>query len=55
MSPGGMAPASDEIPLNDIRAKVVSVSVDGVIRTKNDLIMNTVQDLFKVKLMIDCS
>ena len=52
MSPGGMAPASDEIPLNDIRAKVVSVSVDGVIRTKNDLIMNTVQDLFKVKLMI---
>ena len=52
MSPGGMAPASDEIPLNDIRAKVVSVSVDGVIRTKNDLIMNTVQDLFKVNLMI---
>ena len=52
MSPGGMAPASDEIPLNDIRAKVVSVSVDGVIRTKNDLIMSTVQDLFKVNLMI---
>ena len=52
MSPGGMSPASDEIPLNDIRAKVVSVSVDGVIRTKNDLIMSTVQDLFKVKLMI---
>ena len=52
MSPGGMSPASDEIPLNDIRAKVVSVSVDGVIRTKNDLIMSTVQDLFKVDLMI---
>ena len=42
-------PASDEIPLDSIRAKVVSVEVDGVVRTKNDVIMDTVQDLFKVE------
>ena len=44
-------PASDEIPLANIKAKVVNVSVDGIVRTKNDVIMDTVSDLFKVKLL----
>ena len=42
--------ASDQIPLDNIKAKVVSVSVDGVVRTKDDVIMDTVKDLFQVKL-----
>lgn len=37
-----------EIPLSVIKAKVVSVSVDGVSRTKNDVILESVSDLFKV-------
>ena len=48
----GPGPASDEIPLANIRAKVVNVSVDGIVRTKNDVIMDTVSDLFKVKVVI---
>ena len=44
--------ASDQIPLDNIKAKVVSVSVDGVVRTKDDLIMDTVKDLFQVKIWI---
>ena len=42
-------PASDEIPLDSIKARVVSVSVDGVVRTKNDVITETVKDLFTVE------
>jgi len=41
--------ASDQIPLDNIKAKVVSVSVDGVVRTKDDVIMDTVKDLFQVE------
>ena len=37
-----------EIPLSVIKAKVVSVSVDGVSRTKDDVILESVSDLFKV-------
>ena len=38
----------ETIPLDSIRAKVVSVSVDGLNRTKNDVVMDTVKDLFSV-------
>ena len=44
-------PGSDEIPLANIKAKVVNVSVDGIGRTKNDVIMDTVSDLFQVNLL----
>ena len=49
-----LSPASNasedtgEIPLSEIKAKCVSVSVDGVTRTKNDVILESVSDLFKV-------
>ena len=36
------------IPFNEIKAKCVSVSVDGVTRTKDDVILESVSDLFKV-------
>ena len=42
-------PGSEEIPLDSIKARVVSVSVDGVVRTKNDVITDTVKDLFSVE------
>ena len=38
----------ETIPLDSIQAKVVSVSVDGLNRTKNDVVMDTVKDLFSV-------
>jgi len=47
----GGSPSEDtgEIPLSEIKAKCVSVSVDGVTRTKNDVILESVSDLFKVE------
>ena len=48
-SAGGHASEdTGEIPLSEIKAKCVSVSVDGVTRTKNDVILESVSDLFKV-------
>ena len=47
----GPEDAGGEIPLSVIKAKVVSVSVDGVSRTKNDVILESVSDLFKVKFV----
>ena len=45
-----------QIPLDNIKAKVVSVSIDGLNRTKNDIIMESVKDLFKVRLCVfNCS
>ena len=38
----------ETIPLDCVQAKVVSVSVDGLNRTKNDIVMDTVKDLFSV-------
>jgi len=38
----------ETIPLDCVQAKVVSVSVDGLNRTKNDIVMDTVKDLFNV-------
>ena len=38
----------ETVPLDCIQAKVVSVSVDGLNRTKNDVVMDTVKDLFSV-------
>ena len=46
--PGSVSDDSGEIPLSVIKAKVVSVSVDGVTRTKDDVLMDSVSDLFKV-------
>ena len=40
--------AQETVPLDCIQAKVVSVSVDGLNRTKNDVVMDTVKDLFSV-------
>ena len=38
----------NQIPLDNIKAKVASVSIDGLVRTKNDVVLDTVKDLFKV-------
>jgi len=38
-----------QIPLDNIKAKVVSVSIDGLVRTKNDVVLENVKDLFKVE------
>jgi len=57
--PGGgpMAPpepeAEAQIPLDNIKAKVVSVSIDGLNRTKDDIVMDSVKDLFKVEQFED--
>ena len=48
MSPPGPEP-DVQIPLDNIKAKVVSVSIDGLLSTKNDIVMDSVKDLFKVK------
>jgi len=40
---------TEQIPLDGIKAKVVAVSVDGLVRTKNDIVMDSVKDLFKVQ------
>jgi len=37
------------IPLHTIGAKVVAVSVDGLGRTKNDIVMDSVKELFQVE------
>ena len=47
-------PSQDpDFALDDIKAKVVSVSVDGLIRTKDDVILSSVGDLFKVDREVD--
>ena len=38
----------ETILLNTIRAKVVAVNVEGLARTKDDIVMDSVQDLFQV-------
>jgi len=38
-----------QIPLGGIQAKVVAVNVEGLNRTKNDIVMNSVKDLFNVE------
>jgi len=40
---------TEQIPLDGIKAKVVAVSIDGLNRTKNDIVMDSVKDLFKVE------
>ena len=50
-TPASAPEDAGEIPLSVIKAKVVSVSVDGVSRTKNDVILESVSDLFKVNLV----
>ncbi len=37
--------------LDGIQARVVAVNVDGLVRTKNDIVMESVKDLFQVKLV----
>jgi len=37
-----------QIPLTGIQAKVVAVNIEGLNRTKNDIVMKSVQDLFSV-------
>ena len=39
----------DAFLLSSVRAKVMAVNVEGLGRTKDDIVMNSVQDLFKVK------
>lgn len=39
----------DQIALDTVSAKVVAVSIDGLARTKNDIVVDSVTDLFKVK------
>ena len=41
-----------QIALDTIKARVVSVAVDGLLRTKNDVVMDSVKDLFKVEQII---
>lgn len=38
-----------QIPLDGIQARVVAVNVDGLVRTKNDIVMESVKDLFQVE------
>jgi len=38
-----------QIPLGGIQAKVVAVNIEGLNRTKNDIVMNSVKDLFQVQ------
>jgi len=42
-------PAQEQIPLDGIKANVVAVSVDGLMRTKDDIVMESVKGLFKVQ------
>ena len=39
----------DAFLLSSVRAKVMAVNVEGLGRTKDDVVMDSVQDLFKVK------
>jgi len=38
-----------QIPLGGIQAKVVAVNIEGLNRTKNDIVMNSVKELFQVE------
>lgn len=38
-----------QIPLDGIQARVVAVNIDGLVRTKNDIVMESVKDLFQVE------
>lgn len=40
--------SSDDFPLDSIGAKVAFVSIDGLTHTKDDIVVESVQDLFKV-------
>jgi len=37
--------------VDGIKAKVVAVNIDGLVRTKNDIIMESVKDLFQVSIL----
>ena len=39
----------DAFLLSSVRAKVMAVNVEGLGRTKDDIVMDSVKDLFKVK------
>ena len=39
----------DDFLLSSVRAKVMAVNVEGLGRTKDDIVMDSVKDLFKVK------
>jgi len=39
----------DMVPLHSIQANVVSVSVDGLVRTKDDVVVESLKDLFQVQ------
>ena len=48
-------PSEDpDFALDSIKAKVVSVSVDGLNRTKDDVILSNVGELFKVDREVAC-
>ena len=38
----------EEFSLAAVKAKVVAVNVEGLTRTKDDVVMDSVKDLFKV-------
>ena len=38
----------DDFLLSSVRAKVMAVNVEGLGRTKDDIVMDSVKDLFKV-------
>jgi len=40
---------SPQIALDNISAKVVAVTIDGLAKTKNDIVVESVKDLFKVE------
>ena len=40
----------DDFLLSSVRAKVMAVNVEGLGRTKDDIVMDSVKDLFKVLL-----
>ena len=45
----------DDFLLSSVRAKVMAVNVEGLGRTKDDIVMDSVKDLFKVAVeMIWC-
>ena len=48
--PNGGPPADDgdDFLLSSVRAKVMAVNVEGLGRTKDDIVMDSVKDLFKV-------
>jgi len=44
---------SAQVALDNISAKVVAVTIDGLARTKNDIVVESVKDLFKVEQFED--